>query len=61
MDWDGWIGKKVFIRTRNGRVFSGTITEIDNKNPLVFLTLIDRFNKSVMLVQSEIIELKEEH
>ena len=61
MDWKDWNGKKIFVRTRNGKVYSGKIISVDDRSPpTIFITLIDKFNKNVMLVNSEIVEIKEE-
>ena len=60
MDWKDWIGKDVFLRTKSSKVFNGKIISIDSKsNPLVFITLIDKFGNNVMILNSEILELKE--
>lgn len=60
MDWIGWEGKKVFIRTKSGKVYSGIIIEVEGIAPLVFIHIIDKFEKKVCLVYSEILEIKEE-
>ena len=56
MEWNDWIGKKVFIRTKHDKVFSGIIKETDD----LFLNLIDKFNALVILAKAEIVEIKEE-
>lgn len=59
--WKEWIGKKVFIRTKQGKVYSGYVTEVNDADPLlIFLTINDKFHKKVMFLSSELIELKEE-
>lgn len=59
--WNRWIGCKAFFRTKNGRVYSGTVKEvIDNGDDLIFISFIDRFDNWVTLVNSEIVEIKEE-
>lgn len=61
MEWKGWEGKKVFIRTKHDKVYSGNIKSIDESSPpLVFIYLIDKFGENVMIVHSEIVEIKEE-
>jgi small nuclear ribonucleoprotein (snRNP)-like protein len=60
--WKKWIGKKVFIRTKNGRFYSGVVTEVlDNGDALIFITILDKFSKYVCFASSEIIEIKEEN
>lgn len=61
MDWKGWNGKNVFIRTINNRVYSGKIINVDvSDRKLIWITLIDKFNNNVSFVHSEIVEIKEE-
>lgn len=58
---EGWNGKHVFIRLKNGRVYSGTIIEVDTSaKPLIFISIIDKFGKNVMICQSEIDVMQEE-
>ena len=60
--WKNWMDKNVFLRTKKNRVYSGKIIEVDDTSgkPLIWITIIDKFNKRVTFVQSEIIEIKEE-
>ena len=61
MDWKDWIGKKVFIRTKHNKVFSGKVKSVDSTDSLLTLIyLIDKFGLSVMVVSAEIVEIKEE-
>ena len=61
MDWNGWTGKKIFLRTIKGKVYSGNVEDVEDiGNGIIFLSLIDKFGKLVMVVTSEIIEIKEE-
>ncbi len=61
---DGWKrfdGCKVFIRLRNGRVYSGVVNSVDDSSaPLIFITIEDKFGKPVTIAHSEIVEIKEE-
>jgi len=60
-DWDYWIGKKIFVRLRNGNFFSGKVIEIDDSlTPIIWIIIIDKFGKKVMFVHSEILEIREE-
>jgi len=61
MQWLVWLNKKVFLRTRNGRVYSGVINDVDDGSlPLVWITMLDRRNKLVQFSSDEIVEIKEE-
>lgn len=59
---DRYVGKKVFLRLRTGRVYSGIVNSIDTTSPpLIFLSLNDKFGHDITIVKSEIIEIKEEN
>ncbi len=63
MEWKEWIGKKIFVQLRSGGVYTGKIIEVDNLSNTVdvfFITIIDKFNKKVVFVTSEIIKISEE-
>ena len=59
--WDKWKDKKVFIRTKNGRFYSGVVDEVaDTGDGLIFITILDKFQKYVCFASGEIMEIKEE-
>ena len=61
MDWTEWNGKRIFLRTIQGKVYSGDVCEIDLAGSnLIFLSLIDKFSNKVTVAVSQIIEIKEE-
>jgi len=61
MDWKKWENKKVFVKLKNGGYYSGKIIEIDfSLNPIIFITIIDKYGKNVSFVQSEIVKIVEE-
>ncbi len=61
MEWMEFEGRKVFLRLRNNRVYSGKVISVDDSaKPLVFLTINDKFDKKVTFAISEIVEIKEE-
>ena len=61
MEWKGWEGKYVFIRTQHGKVYSGVVKEVNlDSLPLVWIIILDKFNQLVQLISSEIIQIKEE-
>ena len=56
MDMDVWKDKKVFVRLKYNRFYSGRVISIDNN----FITLIDKFGKHIMFGIEDINEIKEE-
>ena len=59
--WKYWDGRKVFLRLKNGRVYSGIIDSVDDSDKnIIFISLIDKFSKKITFVVSEILEIKEE-
>ena len=58
MEWKEWVGKKnVFIKLRDGSIFSNCKIIDSNEN---FLSLIDKFGSNVMIATSEIIKIVDE-
>lgn len=56
-----WIGKKVFLRLRNNKVYSGNVLQVDSSSqPIIFITIKDKFSMLVTFPHSEILEIKEE-
>lgn len=61
MEWKDWKGRKVFIRTKWGKVYSGDVVNVDDSDSqLIWFTILDKFGKLVTIIHSEITELKEE-
>lgn len=59
--WKGWLNKKVFIILRNKRQYSGIIIEVDiSSPPLIFISILDKFDNRITFVQSEIEVMQEE-
>ena len=59
--WKNWIGKKVFLRLRGGKVYSGIVKEVSDENEgACFFKIKDKFDMDVMFLTSEILEIKEE-
>lgn len=61
MEWKALNGKKVFIKLRDGGVYNGLVLEVDDSstNKLIWLTILDKYNKRVTIVTSEIIKIEE--
>ncbi len=59
--WKRYLNKKVFIILKNKRQYSGIVIEIDETSlPLVFITIIDKFNNKITFAHSEIDLMQEE-
>lgn len=60
-NWKELEGKRVYLRLKNGRIYSGSIDSIDQTSkPLIFIHLTDKFGYKIILLSSEILELREE-
>jgi hypothetical protein len=58
--WKYYEGKSVYLILKNKRQYAGKVIEIDDsKPPLIWITLIDKYDKRIVFVHSEI-ELMEE-
>jgi len=61
MEWKEWMGKRIFVRLKTGKVFSGVVKDVDFKSvPVIFISIIDKFGMMVSFSAGEIIEIKEE-
>ncbi|MDD3772709.1 MAG: hypothetical protein PHC38_08650 [Weeksellaceae bacterium] len=61
MEWKEWLNKKIFVQLKTGSVYSGKVIDVDvNSDPIIFITIIDKFGNRVSFVSSEIIKIKEE-
>ena len=59
--WKNWVGKNVFIRVKGSHPFQGNVIEVDDSSQhLVWITIIDKFDKRVVFTTEEIISIKEE-
>jgi len=61
--WTNWLDKKVYIISKNAsHPFQGLVIDVDEESgkPLTWITIIDKYNKRVTLVASEITLIKEE-
>jgi hypothetical protein len=55
-----WIGKKVFVKLKIGRFYSGIIIEVTESAGLFWFLMNDKFNQKVMFVNTEIDSIEEE-
>ncbi len=61
MEWKEWIGKHIFVQLKSGGKYTGEVVDVDiNSPPLIFITMIDKFEEKVTFVVSEIIKIVEE-
>lgn len=61
VEWLDWFGKHVFIQLRSGGHYTGTIIDVDGSSkPLIWITILDKYNKKVTFVHSEIIKIVQE-
>lgn len=61
MEWKEWIGKHVFIQLKSGGHYTGDIIDVDDSSkPLIFITFLDKYNKKITFVQTEIIKIVQE-
>lgn len=59
--WQDWKDKKVYIILKNQRIYSGLVIEVDDSsNPLIWITIIDKFNKRITFLTNEIEIIQEE-
>ena len=56
-----YINNKVFIILKSKRQYSGKVIEVDDSDkPLIFITIIDKFNNKITFAHSEIDLMQEE-
>jgi small nuclear ribonucleoprotein (snRNP)-like protein len=61
MEWKNWFGKHIFVKLKNGGCYTGTVIDVDESSKyLVFITILDKFNKQVTFVHSEIVKIVQE-
>ena len=58
--WYYWLEKRVFIILKNKRQYSGRVIGVEENEPLVFITIFDKFEKRITFAHSEIDLIQEE-
>lgn len=59
MEWKKLEGKEVFIKLKHGDILNGKIFDVDDSiEPLIWITLLDKFDKKVTIIHSEIVKLE---
>ena len=56
MDDLGWMGKHVYVKTRDGRAYAGDVIKEDNFS----ITIVDKYNHQVFLNKQDLSILQEE-
>jgi hypothetical protein len=59
-DWKDMMGKTIFVKLKSGYQYSGVVSEIaDTGDGFIWVHIIDKFNKLVVFLTTEIVELVE--
>jgi small nuclear ribonucleoprotein (snRNP)-like protein len=59
-DWKELIGKTIFVKLKSNYQYSGKVTEVvDTGDNLIWVHMKDKFNKLVVFLTVEIVELVE--
>lgn len=58
--WKKYEGKRVFIKLKNGREYSGNVIEVEEKGDISLIVIIDKFCRRVAFYDSEISVIEEE-
>jgi len=58
--WKDYEGKRVFIKLKNGREYSGKVLEIKDKESCSIIVILDKFDRKVSFYDSEISVMEEE-
>jgi len=58
--WKDYEGKNVYIETRSNRRYSGKVILVEIKEPLIWISIIDKFGAKITFVHSEINLIQEE-
>ena len=60
--WKYWLDKEVFIISKNSsHPYQGKVIDVDDSNPvLIWIIILDKFNKRVQFCTEEILSIKEE-
>lgn len=59
MEWNSWTQKRIFIKLKDGDVYNGVVTDVDEEKG--FLTILDKFDDRVAVAISEVKKIKEEN
>lgn len=65
-NWQAWLDKKVYIKLKDGRQYSGIVIDVTDSSEyfstnLLFITIIDKFEKRVQINVDEIKIIQEEN
>ena len=58
MEWQDWIGRRIFVKLKDSSVYSGEVLSVDDPNsPVQFMNMRDKFGEIVCFPISEIIKI----
>jgi sporulation protein YlmC with PRC-barrel domain len=62
MEWQEWLGKKVYIETNSKRRYTGKVIDVEiNENPkLIWITILSSQDNKITFVHTEINLIQEE-
>ena len=61
MEWNEWIGKKVFVKLRDGSCYTGHVLSVDDpQSPVQFMNMKDKFDEIVCFPIDTIAKINEE-
>lgn len=58
--WQEFVKKKVYVKLKNGREYSGTLLKISDKGSCSIVLILDKFGQKVGFYDSEIEVLQEQ-
>jgi len=58
--WKQYEGKRVFLKLKNNREYSGKILSVEDKGSCSIIIILDKFDKKVGFYDSEISVIEEE-
>lgn len=58
--WKDWKGKRVYLELQSGRKYTGVITNVEEVDEKFFITMMDKFKKTVCIINTEIRLIQEE-
>lgn len=60
--WKYWEGKRIYIILKSNRRYSGEVLEVSQEhNGICWITILDKYNKRISFVNSEIELIQEEN
>lgn len=54
MNWEEYVGKKIKVFLLSGKIYTGEILEAEWREGIYFITILDKFNKHVGFLSTEV-------